>query len=110
MTGGAARQPEYGISAVHYDARGERAERLRIHEIRGSQIGPGRTVSREQVIELIQQGTVIVTTHFAASGKCSMGSEVELVVVNRSPYLRAMFLRSVPDDVPRDHLGRLDDL
>lgn len=78
---------DYGISAVRYDSTNTHIEQVQIHEDTGSSIGKGQIVSRQTVVNAIEQGTTFITI-IMKNGKWNKGEDVFIVKINGKKYIK----------------------
>jgi hypothetical protein len=92
---------QYAISRVRYSNDGSRVQRMRVHALRGPNLGtlgPPIEVTRSQVVIAIRQGCTFLV------GADSPQAPVELVVCEEGPCLRAT---AVAELASGDDLGGL---
>lgn len=92
----------YYISAVHFDSEYLRAKKVRVHRVIEPYPSTPESVSREDVIKLIEGGKTFVTISPGLDGKWQKRLEVRTVKIDGSTFLRVDD-RSDPDD----HLGNI---
>lgn len=92
---------DFCISAVRYDTSNQHIAMLKVHEDKGSKIGPARIVPREFVADLIRlnKATFQTITHSKESKSWSNGALVHVI--------DDTYLSTDRNDISKDNLGKL---
>lgn len=91
---------DFCISAVRYDSNNQHIELLKVHEDRGSSIGPFRSVPRLFVADLIRLGKATFQTVVKGSnGNWQNGAHVHVIDED--------YLSTDRNSTKRDNLGNL---
>lgn len=91
---------DFCISAVRYDSKNEHIDWVKVHEDRGSSIGPYRRVPRLFVADLIRLGKATFQTVVQGSdGKWQDGAHVHVIDND--------YLSTDRNSTKRDNLGNL---
>ena len=92
----------YYVSAVHFDSEYIRARKVRVHRVIEPYPSTPESISREDVIRLIEDGKTFVTISPDHHGRWQKQLEVRVAEIEGSKFLRVDD-RNDPDD----HFGNI---
>lgn len=95
---------DYGISAKRLDTGGDRIERVLVHVDKGTTFGPPNDWARSEVVSAIGNGSSFVTILKPEEDRWKRGSDVGVVVVDGTKYIR-----TDRNSMAADNLGELPD-
>jgi len=91
---------DFCISAVKYDLLKKHIEYVKVHEDKGTKIGPARIVPREFVADLIRMGkATFQTITLGGNGNWQNGAEIHVIDDE--------YLTTNKNSTVRDNLGSL---
>lgn len=91
----------YAIVKSKYDSKHERIVEVKIRKV-DDKLGPENPVTRQWVVQQIENKVVFVTATETTQGNWKVGEEVQIVVINGTK-----FIKTEPDNELRDNLGEL---
>lgn len=83
-----AKWADYCVTHVRYNTKRTHIDSVKMCEDKGDSLGSAMVVSRQWVVESIEQNTTFVTAPPGEEGKIKEGARVEIIVVNGEKYLR----------------------
>ncbi len=93
---------DYCISAVRYDSTGNHIEKVQVCEDYGKTLGNFEEWLRNNVILALDNNKTFVTIINNEGGSCSIGTNVHVINVNGTKYIR-----TDKDKTTHDNLGNI---
>jgi hypothetical protein len=91
--------PAYAVSAVRYTAEGALVQRVRLHELLPAEIGPPLEVGRDQLVDVLETGRLVVAVRVHPTGRHSPLTTIRLVGLKGRSYLRSDGVVAASDDL-----------